>query len=288
MEIKVALCTGFCFGVKRAIKLAESELAKSKVVYSWGPIIHNPQVVEKLSSQGLKIVKDIDSAKDGVLLIPSHGIEPSLMKKACQKGLRLVNATCPFVTKSQELAEILSRDDYKVLIIGDKTHPEIKALVGYARGKADIISGLEEAKKLNLKNKKLSVIAQTTQSEKRFLEIIAVLLGKASRELRIFNTICNETIKRQESTRELAKEVEVMLVIGGRNSANTSILVKICNEFKHNVYHIEDKRELKPEWFINKRSVGISSGASTPDWIVQEVVDQLEKIKPLKEAVVRK
>lgn len=278
MEIKVAEHTGFCFGVKRAIRLAEAELDKSKTLYSVGPIIHNPQVVEELSNKGLKAVKDLDGVKDGIFLIPSHGVGPTVIEEAHQKGLRLVNATCPFVMKPQELIKALRKEDYKILIVGRSPHPEIKAFIDCARGKAEVISSSEEAKKLNLGGMKVSVIAQTTQSQKHYLEIVSILLDKDCSELRIFNTICNATVKRQEATRLLAEEVDLVLVIGGRNSSNTSRLAKICEDLGKEVHHIEDKNELKPEWFMDKQSVGISSGASTPDWIVKEVVDRLKEL----------
>jgi len=276
MEIRLASCIGFCSGVKRAIRLAESELNKKRKIYSVGPIIHNPRVVENLAKQGLETVKDLDAISKGLFLIRSHGVGPEVIKAARLKNLEVVDATCPFVKKSQEAVESLSKEGYKILIVGQSAHPEIKGLVGYAGDKARVVSSVEEAESLELKNLRVSVIAQTTYSESKYKDIVSVLVKKECRELRVFNTICHETLKRQEAARELAFDADLMLVIGGRNSANTARLVEIANKLGKEVYHIEGAKELDPRWLLNKKNVGISSGASTPDWIIKEVVEKLD------------
>ena len=279
MEIKFASCIGFCFGVKRAVRLAESELNKKRKVYSIGPIIHNQRVVDNLAKQGLETVKDLESITNGLFLIRSHGVGPELIEAARLKNLEVADATCPFVKKSQGLVESLSKQGYEILIVGHSTHPEIKGLMGYAGGKARVVSNVEEIESLELKNLRVSVVAQTTYSEPEYKDIISALAKKECRELEVFNTICHETLKRQKAVRELAGEVDLMLVIGGRNSANTARLVEISNNLKKEVRHIEKASELDPQWFIGKESVGISSGASTPDWIIKEVVEGLTGLK---------
>ncbi len=277
MKIKLSSCVGFCFGVKRAIKLAEAELDKGKKIYSIGPIIHNPQVVDDLSKRGLKIVKDLDEVKEGLFLIPSHGAGPGLLRKADQNKLKTIDTTCPFVMKAQKLVSSLSKDGYTILIVGEAAHPEIRALVDCAGPNAKVVPNEGSIKELDLKNKKISVIAQTTQSKERFNKVVAELKKKDCKELKIFNTICQETVKRQDDTRKLAQDVEVVLVIGGRSSANTARLVSICRSLGKEAYHIENENEINPKWFEGKHTIGISSGASTPYGIVKAVADKLEK-----------
>lgn len=278
MDIKIADYIGFCSGVKRAVDMAESRLAGKNELCSIGPIIHNPQVIERLAEKGLKTVHGLNDINSGTFIVRSHGVGPSLAKEAHTKGLEVVDATCPFVAKAQKLVERLSRDEYSILIVGESEHPEIKSLLEYSGGRAEVINSVKEADKCNIKGRRVSVLAQTTQSTRKFLEIVGVLLNKNASELRVFNTICHETTKRQEATRKLAESVEMVIVVGGRNSANTSRLVDICREMKKEVYHIEDESQLKDEWLIKKRSVGVASGASTPDWIIKNVLDKLKKI----------
>lgn len=265
MQIKVATHSGFCFGVKRAIKIAEKSLADTRhgnKIYSLGAIIHNPQVVERLSQKGLRVIKDIRGIKQGAVIVSSHGAPIEMLEKIRKKKLKLIDATCPFVKYAQDIVKDLKAKGYKVIIIGDKKHPEVKALLSLA--------GKKENKE------KTGIISQTTQSMSNYIKGIADALNEGFSEVRIFNTICKDTSRRQALTRRLLKECDVMIVVGGKNSANTRRLWQICKESGVNTYHIETPDELKRSYFKNKKCAGIVSGASTPDSIVKKVAQKIK------------
>lgn len=267
MRIKIASHSGFCFGVKRAINIAEKTLNNLKNtgnIYSLGSIIHNPQVVEGLSKRGLKVIKDITSVKKGTIIISSHGAPIEVIRKINRKGLNLIDATCPFVKNAHNIVKELKASGYRMLIIGDKKHPEVKALLSLAGKKID--------------TKKVAVISQTTQSKDNYLKAVTELLKKDFKELRIFNTICNDTAERQALTRKLLKDCDVMIVVGGKNSANTRRLWQICKESGVDSYHIETQDELKRAYFKGKTCVGVVSGASTPDSMVKKVVKKVKNL----------
>jgi len=278
MNIKVVEPYGFCYGVRRAIKLARHALNKGARVYSIGPIIHNPQVVDKLSAEGLKVMKDLAAVKGGKVMICSHGACPSILEAVGKKRFGMVDATCPNVLRSQKICSELKKDGYQVVIVGDKKHPEVRSLMGFSDDKAVVIGSEQEARRLKT-NSKLGVVAQTTQSTGNF-DKIASTFAKADRgELRIFNTICNDTIKRQRATMELAKRVDIMVVVGGKNSANTKRLFEICKKYGTKAHHVETKDQIKTNWFKRKNRVGIASGASTLDWIIEDVVKAVKIVK---------
>lgn len=270
--------TGFCFGVKRAVAIAEDFLKKGKSVYSIGPIIHNPLVVKELSSRGLKVISNIDKAKGGHIVIRSHGISPKLKKKAQELSIGMVDATCPFVMRSHRIVTLLKKEGYEIIIVGEKNHPEVKALSEVAAPACRIVAKDSDLKKIRLNNKKVAIVAQTTLSRERFLAVASSILKFGCLECRIFDTICNDVLQRQTEARQLAKSVSVVVVIGGRISANTRHLAEICKNTRTKTYHIETEKELKPSWFNNKSSVGVISGASTPAQIVERVVSRLKKI----------
>ena len=273
MKVEIAQCSGFCFGVKRAIGIAQQALTKNKgkPVYSLGYIIHNSQVVEGLAKEGLMSVKDLSGVKEGVVVVSSHGASPEVFDEIKDKGLELVDATCPYVMSAQKIVSSLAQEGYLVLILGDKNHPEVKSLVGFARGKAIVIKDVDELKKVELPLRKVGLVSQTTQLMENFSKVISEVLKKEPLEFRVFNTICNDTKKRQESAAKLAKDSDVMIIVGGKISANTKRLFEICSGICGLSHHIETAAELKQEWFKNKESVGIASGASTPDWIINEI-----------------
>ncbi len=267
MQIIVASHSGFCFGVKRAINIAEKILKESRNtnnIYSLGPIIHNPQVVEGLSKRGLKVIKDITNIKKGAVIISSHGAPIEVMGDIKKKRLGLIDATCPFVKNTHNIGERLKASGYKIVIIGDKKHPEVKALLSLT-GKGT-------------KTKKVAVISQTTQSSDNYLKGVAELLKKDFSELRIFNTICNDTAERQASAKKFLKKCDVMVVVGGKNSANTRRLWQICKESGVSSYHIESASELKRQCFLGKSHAGVVSGASTPDSMVKKVVKRIKSL----------
>jgi 4-hydroxy-3-methylbut-2-enyl diphosphate reductase len=273
MEIFLADKAGFCFGVKRAINTAFEAADKGRV-YCLGPLIHNPQEVKRLSQAGVATVEDFSSLKPGdFLIIRSHGVPPRVLVQARDKGLNIIDLTCPFVGKAQRDAEALKREGYQVVVIGEKKHPEVQSILGYAGDNAVVVEKAEDVEGLELQSR-LGIVAQTTQSYGNFSEIVLTLL-RLSKELKVFNTICNSTKERQEAARILAGQVDVMLVIGGRNSANTSRLVSVCVQEGKPTYHIEVAEEIQPEWLKGASKVGITAGASTPDWVVEGVLQKL-------------
>jgi 4-hydroxy-3-methylbut-2-enyl diphosphate reductase len=280
MRVRLADRVGFCFGVKRAIDIAKKSLKGNKKVYSLGSIIHNRHVVKQLEEEGLKVIGDVsEAARGAAIIISSHGISPSLLKEIESRGLSVIDTTCPFVSNAQNLARSLSREGYKVVIVGEENHPEVKSLVGFAGESALVVKDKKEAEGLGLApSDKVSVISQTTQDLENYLDVVSAILRKKCREVRAFNTICNDTAKRQESAARLAETVATMLVIGGRNSANTNRLLRVCRKLRRNSYLVETEEELERKWFKAKGMVGVASGASTPSWIIERVVEEVKKI----------
>jgi (E)-4-hydroxy-3-methyl-but-2-enyl pyrophosphate reductase len=274
MEVYVADKAGFCFGVKRAINTAFEAAAKGKV-YCLGPLIHNPQEVERLRQAGVELVEDFSSLIRGeYLIIRSHGVPPGVLKLACEKELQIIDLTCPFVGKAQGDAEALQREGYQVVVVGEKKHPEVQSILGYAGDNAVVVETAKDLEGMKFQSR-LGVVAQTTQSYGNFSEIVLKLL-RLSKELKVFNTICNSTKERQDSARVLARKVDVVLVVGGRNSANTTRLVDLCRQEGKPTYHIEVADEIKPQWFEGVTKVGVTAGASTPDWVVEGVLRKLK------------
>jgi len=274
MEIIVADKAGFCFGVTRAINTAFDAVAAGKV-YCLGPLIHNPQEVERLRQAGVETVEDFSSLKAGeTLIIRSHGVPPSIFEKAREQGLKIMDLTCPFVGKAQRHAEALHDEGYQVIVVGEKKHPEVQSIIGHAGANAVVIEAAQEVPGMKL-GSRLGVVAQTTQSYGNFSEIVLKLL-RISKELKVHNTICNSTTERQNAARLLASEVDVMVVVGGRNSANTTRLASICRQEGKPTHHIEVADEIKREWFLDAGKVGVTAGASTPDWVVKEVLNKLK------------
>jgi (E)-4-hydroxy-3-methyl-but-2-enyl pyrophosphate reductase len=285
MKIHLADKAGFCFGVKRAINTAFDAAGKGRV-YCLGPLIHNPQEVERLRKSGVDTVQDLSSLHSGEsVIIRSHGVHPSVLAEARAKGLTIVDLTCPFVGKAQRYAETLRAEGYQVVVVGEKDHPEVRSIVGHAGDEAVVVETPADIPSLAL-SARVGVVAQTTQSYGNFSEIVLTLL-RLSRELKVFNTICSSTKERQEAARILAKNVDVMLVVGGRNSANTTRLATLCRQEGKPTHHIETADEILPEWLAGVESVGVTAGASTPDWVVQAVLDTLQRLS-LSEAEVQK
>ncbi|MBN1326446.1 MAG: 4-hydroxy-3-methylbut-2-enyl diphosphate reductase [Candidatus Cloacimonetes bacterium] len=275
MIIRIAKNSGFCFGVKRAIKIALEAAEENHEINTLGPIIHNPQMVEKLEEKGIKSIDDIKLVRGKPVIIRSHGVEKSILEKLRQNGTEIINATCPYVSKTQQYAAKLSKDGYQVIIMGNQDHPEVIALKSYVEGEAIIVSDEKD-----LPDKKLSrvgIISQTTRNIKDLQNLVNVLLPRCS-EMLVINTICNATMIRQNSTLKLAKESDVMIVIGGKNSSNTKMLAKISENFVE-TFHIETASELNADWFRNKTKIGITAGASTPDWIIVEVYNKILECK---------
>ena len=268
MEVILADYLGFCYGVKRAVTIAQENASADGTTSTLGPIIHNPQVVDRLKSEGVGTVDKLAEMDGGTVIIRSHGVGPDTYEEAERRGLDLVDATCPHVKKAQLSAKKLADNGYRVVIIGEKKHPEVRSIFEWSYGKAAIIETEEEADALE-SCAKLGIVCQTTFSGDKFKAIVTRLLEK-SRDIHIQRTICTATDQRQRAALDLAAKVDMMLVIGGKNSANTTRLSQICAE-KCLTYHIETAEELQDEWFDKIEKIGITAGASTPDWIIKEV-----------------
>jgi len=279
VEIVVAQHAGFCFGVKRAVKIAEEQAQKEEKVYTLGPIIHNPQEVGRLKSLGVEPLSEKTPQEGSTLIVRSHGIPPDREEELKKRGYRLVDATCPYVKAVHQAVCTLAKEGYFVVIVGEKNHPEVIGTLGYLKaceGEGTVVEGEEDLYEV-LKHEKVGVVAQTTQNEAFFKEVVGEL-ALWVKELKVINTICNATSLRQESVRELAPTVDVMVIIGGKNSGNTRRLYHISKSLNPNTYHVETEEELKPEWFKGVKRVGISAGASTPDWIIERVKRKIKEL----------
>ena len=275
MKIKLASNYGFCFGVKRAIKIAEDYKNSSTM----GPLIHNQDEINRLQNDfNVGLYTKLSDVKDNdTVIIRTHGIPKDDLKNLRLQKAKIINATCPFVTTPQQIVKKMSKEGYSILIFGDAEHPEVKGVQSYGEDQDDVHIILEpsEIKDLVFKNNKIATVAQTTKKKEKYLEIVNALVLK-NKEVRVFNTICDATFENQDAARDLSKEVDVMIVIGGKNSSNTKQLHSICLENCTNSYLIENDTELDSSWFVNKKLCGITAGASTPDWIIQQVVGKIE------------
>ena len=273
MEVILAEHLGFCYGVKRAIEIARENASPDGTSSTLGPIIHNPQMVERLKNEGVGTVGSLNEMDDGLVIIRSHGVGPKVYEEAESRGLELVDATCPHVKKAQLSAKLLSEEGYTVVIVGEKDHPEVKSIFEWTAHGARIIETEEEANALP-RIGKLGIVSQTTFSGDKFQSIVACLLNK-SNDIHIIRTICTATDQRQKAAIDLAGKVDMMLVIGGKNSANTTRLAQLCAT-KCKTYHIETVEELQDDWIKDVNKIGITAGASTPDWIIKEVYKQCQ------------
>lgn len=275
MNVTVAPGAGFCFGVRRALKIA-FDAAKSGdgSVVTIGPIIHNPQVVAKLEKEGLKVVRTPDEIEEGTLVVRSHGLPERVLDEVGRRGITIVDATCPFVKQAHNCAVQLEQEGYAVVVVGEEDHPEVLSITGNLEKPATVVDGPNGLSRLG-DTGRVGVVCQTTQPLDH-LRAVADALLERTQELKIFNTICEATLERQESALELARNVDVVLVVGGRNSANTRRLWELCREAGCDAYHIETKDDLDPSWFEGKQNVGVTGGASTPHWIIDEIVSAIE------------
>ena len=278
MKVKVASSRGFCFGVENAIKLAKSavkEHGPGRVV-ALGPVIHNRHVIDELERAGLNQNGDIESIDPPqVVLIRSHGVSPEVLQRAQERGLQILDATCVLVKRAQDAVRKLHEEGYHVVMIGDPHHPEVRGIIGYAP-KVTIVdreTNLEEA--LPYKER-LGIVAQTTHSPAHVAQVVAEILKRPYRDVKIVNTLCLEVTRRQEAAAAVAKEVDVMFVLGGLDSANTRELRRLCLEQGCETHHIETWEQFEPSMVEGKRVAGVTAGASTPDWVIDEFVKNLE------------
>ncbi len=261
---------GFCFGVKRALQLARDATEKYAEVACLGPLIHNRQVVAELEKRGMRVTDAIEDVPPGsAALIRAHGAGPRVYEQARERGVRLIDATCPFVRRVQQAAANYVAQDYQVLVLGERDHPEARAIVAHAGGQATIIEGADELEGMTI-GERVAVVCQTTQRLANLQELVVRLLPHV-RELSVANTICDATSKRQHASVRVAAQVDLMVVIGGHHSANTNRLAQICREAGARTKHIENADELRTEWLDGVQTVGISAGASTPLEAVEAV-----------------
>jgi (E)-4-hydroxy-3-methyl-but-2-enyl pyrophosphate reductase len=283
MHIQKAKTQGFCFGVELTYKKALSETSERDDVYTMGNIVHNPLIVKELDDKGLHNVETLEDIEAGTLFVRAHGLSPKTLEAAEAKGLRVVDATCPMVTRTQRLAKKLSDEGRTVVILGDPNHPEVKGIAGHAPG--CIIMNEWPADETEIRRaRRIAVVSQSTLNGDKFRELVGKIAGM-NYELRVFNTICSDTQGRQKSAKELAGEVDTMIVIGGAKSANTRHLAEISQAEGAKAYLIENPDELKREWFTGEERIGIATGASTPGFLADDVIDKLVDWFPQAEAV---
>ena len=268
--ITLANKAGFCFGVKRALNIVMQQTDASTL----GPLIHNPQVIKSLEDKGIDYIDSLEDLKKKKLIIRAHGAPDLIIEKAIKKGITIIDATCPFVKKVHEIAKAREEEGFRIVLVGDPSHPEIIGIAGDLRNPIIISTPEQVNEKVTAPIKQIVVLSQTTQSYDNFTNIVKELIP-LSKKLIVRNTICLATQERQDSAKDLARKSDIMIIIGGKNSANTKRLYGICKDITTS-YHIETKDELNPEWFQNKNNIGITAGASTPDWIIKEVIGEID------------
>ena len=277
VHIEKARQLGFCFGVRRALKILDKASGKYKTLATLGPIVHNRTVVNKLVEQGIAVINDLKEFKGKTIAISSHGISPQLSSQIGSRNLEVIHTTCPTVRSAQKAVKELVNAGFGVIIFGEAAHPEVRGLLGWAGEKA--IATLDAAELANKTlPKKLGILAQTTQGRSQFAEFIKTVINitfPGVKELRIINTLCEETQKRQESAVELARKSDLMIVVGGYNSANTKRLAEVCFSMVE-THLIESAAEIKKGWLKGKKHIGITAGASTPDEAIEEVLTRLK------------
>lgn len=278
MEIKLAKTAGFCMGVRRAVDtvldIAQHETGRR--IYTYGPLIHNPQTIELLKNRGITAISNIEEIPDkkqAVLIIRAHGIAPDERKKIKQSGVRIIDATCPKVGYVQAIIRKHTALDYTVIIAGDLEHPEVDGLWGYTEGRGIIVATLEDAEKLPAMEK-VCIVAQTTQDTGHYTRIVQKIQEKSPQAV-VFNTICSSTERRQEEIITLASEMDALFVVGGKNSANTCRLTDLAQKQNTPTFHIETAEEIKNIDLTPYKSIGVSAGASTPNWIIDQVIDNI-------------
>jgi 4-hydroxy-3-methylbut-2-enyl diphosphate reductase len=274
MDILIADHAGFCFGVQRSLEMADKALAERGELACLGSLIHNRQVVSELEARGLKVVSEVDEVEvGGAAMVRAHGAGPAVYDAARARGITLIDATCPFV---QRAAAAMAEEGYQVLVVGEREHPEARGIVEHTGGRATVVEDPAELESLKLKNR-VGIVAQTTQSPEKLMAVIGQVLLRA-RDLRIANTICDATSHRQAAALAVAQQVDVMLVIGGTHSANTTRLAEICTAEGTPTHHIESADEIQAGWLAAARSVGVTGGASTPVSAIEAAVERIRQV----------
>ena len=278
MKVNVAKSAGFCFGVKRAIKIALDTAKSGGRVEMLGDIVHNEDVVKEISKAGVKKIRNLERGTNEVLLIRAHGASEEIYKKATKLGYTIVDATCPMVKEIHKIAKFSKKEGCDIIIIGDKKHDEVRGIIGQLRDKAIVIDNIKKIPLAKVKRiKKACVVVQSTQNLEKTLTIIEVL-KRHIRELKFFNTICKPTRIKQKEAKEMPLKNDLMVIIGSKTSANTKRLYQISKSLNKRSYWVESRDEIKTEWFRNVQSVGVMSGASTPDYTTKDVIKYIKSI----------
>ncbi len=284
MEIIRASEMGFCFGVRRAVEMMEDATQDAGPLVSLGSVVHNPQVVAQLKQKGLDVIASPDEVADLPVAITAHGVSEAVVQELEGRGVPVLDTTCPIVTRSQQWAKRLVDEGFAVIVFGDPNHKEMRGVLGWAEGRAYAVPSVDEIDNLpdDLPSR-IGVLSQTTETEAHFAEFVRALLEKRMdrvSEVRVINTLCNATTSQQAAAQELAHEVDLMLVIGGRESANTRHLAEVAREEGVETYHVESAEEIQPKWLDGHQRVGVSAGASTPDDAIDAVVARLRELAP--------
>jgi len=284
LEIIVAGQAGFCFGVKRALDRAHKALREvQEPLFSLGELVHNQAVCDRLAREGIRVVNGLDEIDRGRVLIRTHGEGPDVFDGAREKDLEVVDATCPYVRRVQRRARELAQDGRTVVVVGDRGHPEVTGILSWSLNRGIVVENACEAQNVP-PALKLGVVTQTTQNEENVAEVLAVLRQKTS-NLVFYDTVCKATRERQDAARALSRQVDIMVVVGGHHSANTRKLTEICRESGTPTYQVENAGELQKAWFRQAAKVGVTAGASTPDWIIEEVVGKMAEFTPDEEKI---
>jgi 4-hydroxy-3-methylbut-2-enyl diphosphate reductase len=277
MKVIVAEKYGFCAGVRNAISTAEKILSEKGKVYSLGPIIHNPGVVERLAKKGLVTVDEEKQIPAGAtVLIRSHGAASQEIAHLKQKNADIIDATCVLVKRMQQIAMQMEEQGYKVVIVGDQNHPEVRAVVGCTKGA--VVVG-NESDISTIGSGRLGIVCQTTQSPEFFGKMLSAIAKAGFDEMKVVNTLCKEAIKRQQAAVELCRKVDIMFVLGGRESANTRKLAELCKKYNNKTFHLQNWDEFDKKLVFGCRTAGVTAGASTPQWIIDDFVKNLEAVE---------
>lgn len=281
MRIEKAKKTGFCFGVRRALKLLDEAVEQNGGVETLGPVVHNQRVVDSLSQKGVRVVGNVEGVTGKTVAITSHGVPPSVMDELKERGYRVIDTTCPNVQKAQQAARGLAEAGFEVIVYGDPDHPEVRGILGWAAGNGvatldpEVLVGPLHARRLGL-------LSQTTRDPEAYGRFANTVVDRAlpeAEEIRIVNTLCPVTRKRQHEALLLARQVDLMIVVGGRNSANTRCLAEICQSTGTETHHIETAEEIVEGWLEDKTSIGVTTGTSISDQITEEVMLRLREIR---------
>ena len=276
MEVNVAKTAGFCFGVKRAVDQVyeQTEKEKGKKIYTYGPIIHNEEVVKDLRSRGVEVIhseEELAALTEGIVIIRSHGVPKRIYDLLEERKLQYVDATCPFVKKIHNIVKKASEEGSHVIIIGNPEHPEVQGIMGWSLLPVTVIQDAEEAEQLSLpEEQKICIVSQTTFNYNKFKDLVEII-SKKRYDISVLNTICNATKERQTEAKSIAKGVDAMIVIGDKHSSNTQKLFEICKKACNNTYYIQTLDDLDMNQLRSVETVGITAGASTPNKIIEEV-----------------